>query len=652
MQAFTRETLSVDNTMPRVKKDFKSFRDRRKVLNKEKLARTFGTDEEIFALLPPKHEVEAQAKLYFQTWETTYRILHEPTFWQEHRSFWERRPGDDKQAGFAAILILIVAAMKCSTVKDDVFVGDSTADRDSASNLIETCEMWLNRQPRKRLTLPFFQLQCLTVLAKRANCVKLKQDWLTTGDVVRLALAAGMHRNPSLLATGRISEYEKEMKKRLWYTIAELEIQSSLDSGLQSSLTSLYFDTPAPSNLHDEAFTLETNKMPASRPIEHFTAASFLNVALRSLPLRIHLTKLLNDPSNILQYSDVLHYDDQITSILAELPTWTHPQASIPSALLGLQLRQFLLVLHKPYAKEASFNKRFMHSFTTSVEAASVIISTQEDLSNNGVLILNHFRNDAIRAGMTLSQIVFRNCARYKLRPSDPATHPQKIHSADANRHIADANVPPFSSKGGFAPPSLELNLPVLPRETLPRALITTSIEILDRCIQLFEKKVMRLGTGYMEYWLLTAAIGMLPPVNSPGGLHVTPIPDMTTDSEEMRERCRKALDRFTALAFRVLAMQRDPGNSLAASLRNTMSSSSPSDARTPSGMSGSRGIGGFAPNTMIGDMPFPVLNGGMGGGKGMDALNDPFNPLADMNVDLSGWNFPDFWTFDLAGDF
>ena len=209
LQAFTRETLVVDCSISRVKKDFKGFRDRRKVLMKEKIARTYGTDEEVFALLPPKHEIDVQAALYFRTWETTYRILHEPTFWQEYNSFWERRPGEDKPAGFATILILIVATMKCSTVKDDVFVGDSTVDRDAASSLIETCEMWLNRQPRKRLTLQFFQLQCLALLAKRVNCVKLKQDWITAGDVVRLALASGMHRDPSLLATGRIFRVRK-----------------------------------------------------------------------------------------------------------------------------------------------------------------------------------------------------------------------------------------------------------------------------------------------------------------------------------------------------------------------------------------------------------------------------------------------------------
>jgi hypothetical protein len=630
--------------MRRVKKDFKGFRDRRKVLLKEKIARTYGTDEELFALLPPKFEVDVRVSLYFRTWETTYRILHEPTFLQEYDSFWQRQPSDEQQAGFIAILVLIVAATKCLDVKDDLFVGDSTADRDAACNILETCEMWLNRQPRKRLTLRFFQLQCLALIAKRVNCIKLKQDWLTAGDVVRLALASGMHRDPSLLATGRISEFEKEMKKRLWYTIAELEIQSSIDNGLQSSLTSLYFDTPPPANLQDDAFSVETRQMPKSLPSEHSTPNSYLNVALKSLPLRIHLTRVLNDPSNVLQYTDVLHYDEQITSILAELPLWTGPHTAIPSTLLGLQLRQYLLILHKPYAKQAFVSSRFMYSFTTCVEVASAIISAHEDLNSAGILALNHFRNDAIRVGMTLSQIACMNCARLGMEPSVPPSGRDDNEFANPDRHVADMNIPPFANKGGFAPPSSELYLPVLPRQLLPRTLIITCVEILDKTLQLFERKVMRLGTGYMEYWLLSAAIGMLPPLPTAP----TSILHITNKDDDMRSRCKKALDRFTSLAFKVLAMQSDPMNPLAASLRTTMTDTSPSDERTPSMKSTNR----YGSSGMVGDMPFPTIERGAGMDKDPNVMTGTFDTLGDMNVDLSGWTFPDFWTFDLAGDF
>ncbi|XPS72543.1 hypothetical protein M3J09_004705 [Ascochyta lentis] len=174
----------------------------------------------------------------------------------------------------------------------------------------------------------------------------------------------------------------------------------------------------------------------------------------------------------------------------------------------------------------------------------------------------------------------------------------------------------------------------------------------------------MRLGTGYMEYWLLSAAIGMLPPLN-PVPRPSSSIAHRTTNEDEIRERCKTALDRFTSLAFKILAMQRDPSNSLAVGLRESMSGSSPSDVRTPSAASerrgtilssraagsfGMKGVGAFASNSMIGEMPFPSMSGSRD--DSMDALSGSFNPLEDMGVDLSGWTFQDFWTFDLAGDF
>jgi hypothetical protein len=32
--------------------------------------------------------------------------------------------------------------------------------------------------------------------------------------------------------------------------------------------------------------------------------------------------------------------------------------------------------------------------------------------------------------------------------------------------------------------------------------------------------------------------------------------------------------------------------------------------------------------------------------------MNGTFDVLQDMQVDMSGWSFPDFWAFDLGGDF
>ncbi|CAN9425947.1 unnamed protein product [Alternaria alternata] len=339
LQAFTREALTVDHSIMRVKTDFKNFRDQRKKSAKAKAARYSDIDLEVFAVLPTKSTVDAQVALYFQTWETSYRILHEPSFWKEYRIFWESDQDKKSSVSFAVLLLLLVAISKCLAPKDDVFIGDTTADRQAALELIDICDAWIGEQPRKRVTLSFFQLHCLSLLAKRVNCVRLKQDWIASGDLLRLSITSGMHRDPCLVGHGKISPFDEQMKKRLWVTVMELELQSSIESGFQSGLTGLYFDTPAPANLADEAFSPDTQHVPLGQPTEYFTSASYLAMTLKSLPLRVHLTQLLNTPSSVLRYTDVLHYDAQIRSALAILPVWNDDSALVPSTLLRLQLQ-------------------------------------------------------------------------------------------------------------------------------------------------------------------------------------------------------------------------------------------------------------------------------------------------------------------------
>ena len=638
----------VDHSITRVRTDFKTFRERRKVASRYQEATIHGSDDEVFAALPEKNIIDVQVALYFQTWGTTYRILHEPSFWKEYHAFWEQESTSYSRVSFAVILILIVATTKCLTPKDDVFLGDTTADRQEASKLVEICDVWLSKQSRKRLTLSFFQTRCLALLARRANCVKLKQDWVTSGDLVRNALAAGMHREPSLLASGNISEFEKEMKKRLWVTIMELELQSSIESGLQSSLSGLYFDTPAPANLHDDDFSSASQEMPASRPTKHFTSASYLKVALKSLPLRIHIAQLLNNPSSDLQYSDILHYDAQIHSMLSSLPSWDDDRSTIPAALLQLQLRQYLLLLHKPFAKLAAKNKRYMYSFTTSVDAASSMIATHDALISKGSLVLNHFRNDVVRVGLTLSQIMYHNCTHRPVKLTAPPPAFEETHSADQQHHFED-----LPSAKNYKRPDPPLMLPVWPQEPfLAKTLCISSAEILERSRLIFEQKVMRLGTGYLEFWLMSAAVGMLPSAPSPA----TSIAFVTNANDDILSRCRLTLDRFTALTFRVLAFQKDPGNSFAISLRDTMTSASPSDGRTPS-LSGAVGAGAALGMSPIASShaPFqnmPNIDMSREPTEGSKDMAGPFDALQDMQVDIGGWSFPDFWAFDMGGDF
>lgn len=634
----------------RVKTEFKHFRDRRKRLASKINTRDYDTDAQILAALPERSIVDAQAVLYFDTFETSYRILHEPTFWQGCRDFWQENcNGNKPQMSFAVMLVLIIAITKCLTPKDAIFIGDTTADRHAANHLIDLCESWMDGQPRKRITLQFFQIQFLTLLAKRANCIEMKQDWMASGDILRLSLASGLHRDPSSLGYEATSVYDEEMKKRLWVTIMELELQSSVDNGLHSHLTGLQFDTAPPANLADDAFSTDTLELPTSQPSEQFTSTSYLVVTTRSLPLRIHLAQLLNNPSGNIQYTDILEFDAQVRCAISALPMWNEKRAALSSGLLRLQLHQYLLMLHKPYARLPHKDGRYRYSFTTFIDTCSSIIAIHDDLLSKGILALSNLRNDVIRVGLNLSQVVYHNCARNIVGQPPPPTDVQDTLDGNAQGHFADSSIPKR-----WELPSKPLHLTTLPQEPfLAKILCSSSIDILEQTRQLFEQKVFRMGTAYMEYCLMSAAVDILPAQPSP----TTSITYINNAKDDIPSRGRKTLDCFTNLAARVVALQQDPENSLASSLRSTIASVSPSGSRGPS--LGGDGFDDGArsrlePPTSRDSGVTPMAGIGMGSSAGGDLgnLNGYVDPLQEVQMDMSGWSFPDFWAFDFGGDF
>ena len=578
-----------------------------------------------------------------------------PPSGQSIKSFGRDQKAQRRRIGFVVELVLIVATTKCLTAEQDpVFVGDRSAGREFASKLIDVCDAWLKRQSRKHITLAFFQHNCLSLLAKRVNCIKLKQDWVNSGDLVRLAMAAGLHRNPSLLAGQRLSEFDREMRKRLWGTIAELELASAVDCGLQSSLCGLHFDVSAPANVSDDVLTLESTQAPVGRPLDHYTSTSYLVHSQRSLSLRVHLMQLLSNPTTNLQYSDVLHYDTQITSALSSIPTWNDPEAAVSRALLDLQLRQFLLMLHRPYAMLAANNARFAYSFTACISAASVIVGLHDTLVQRNIAALNHTRNDIFRTAMTTTIIVYNNSSFLDIpgvstNGTTPATEESVPHSQPSTWD-------PTSKPS--VPTDFQLKIPHLPSDNfMMKSLITSSLELIERCMILFETKVMSMGTGYMEYWLLCAAVSLMP-ASTPTN------PAIYNYDNDLRLRNQKAIDRMTRLCFRVLAMQKDPDDDFAFSLRTTMSTSNTPEAR-PNGHFTNivvpQGTTPRGPGLESSIMGVPGVEGlpgvdGMAsvlhaGGKIMAPNQGAWDDLSDMQVDMSGWTFPDFWAFDMGAE-
>jgi len=374
-------------------------------------------------MLPARTTMDRCAVLYFDNFEIIYRVLHEPSFWRDYDVFWK-----DTEVGnpsFVVILLLVVSIVSTLAAQEPLrFIGKSSSARESAMRMVEACESWFSRQTHKHLTIELIQIQCLMVVAKQMNRMKMKRAWMSAGFLIRFGMSAGLHRDASILG-GRVSIFAQEMRKRLWATMVELELQASFDRGMPALSVDLSTHCGPPANIRDSDLEVLAQQAPSSQNVKIWTTTSYSRLSYHSINLRASLNNLINESNGILDYSDMLAYDEKIRVNLGSLPYWQSVEGSITEhlyspkrdserqkwtiskTLLDLQLRQFLIPLHAPFAQDAPTNPRHQHSAIVCYETTHKILALHTDLMASGTNVLNLLRDDVLGPALSTCRAVY-----------------------------------------------------------------------------------------------------------------------------------------------------------------------------------------------------------------------------------------------------
>ena len=133
-------------------------------------------------------------QLYVSHFESAFRILHIPSFWAEYEHYWEH-PAETVSA-LQLKIQLVVAIGLClqgrSERDDSASVFHSTA-----CQWIRDAHEWLFAPAEKdRLRIDGLQIACLLVLACQTLDFGGDIVYVTMGNVVRMALQMGLHRDP------------------------------------------------------------------------------------------------------------------------------------------------------------------------------------------------------------------------------------------------------------------------------------------------------------------------------------------------------------------------------------------------------------------------------------------------------------------------
>jgi hypothetical protein len=360
---------------------------------------TAGSLESFAAMVPPRERADLLVHGYLDIFETTYRVLHVPSFLQSYEAFWTEP--ESVEIEFVVQMLLVMAAINCVfTGGAEGFIGRSSVGRTTSHRWLEAVEVWLDQQSHKHTTLEYYQTHVLLLIAKVMTCYKIKREWIAAQSLLSMAMSAGLHREPTTLSN-KISPFDQEMRRRLWYTILEINLEISCDRGMRVSIGPDDWDCLPPLNVHDEDFNESTQTLPTSKPLGDFTRTSFLAQQTRHLPLRIDILTRVNSISRTLDLETVMQFDNQIREELDNLATW--PEKSITEAaraLATLVPHDYLLLLHQPFATQRLAQSQYFYSRCTRRESSLHIMKTYAELSEPAGLTMGNIRCDGFRASL------------------------------------------------------------------------------------------------------------------------------------------------------------------------------------------------------------------------------------------------------------
>lgn len=315
--------------------------------------------------LPPKHVCDQLVDAYLRTIETLYRIVHVPTFRREYEASWET--GAQPSTGFMIQLKLILAIG--ATLYDFTF-----SMRTEATRWVYEAQSWLMSPAFKsKLGVRFLQNNILILLARELVDVGGELIWITAGAVVRSAVYMGLHKDPSQLRD--MSTFDAEMRRRVWNTILEISLQSSLVSGGPCFITLDQFDTQPPGNFDDEDLDKDN---PVPKPSGQYSQSSVAIVLRQTFPARLAVVKFLNDLFSAGTYEETLGLDRHLRSAYKEarhkLQSYNNGSWSAPHRFelqaVDFVLQRYLSSLHVPYFSASLHEATYAYARKTVVDSS------------------------------------------------------------------------------------------------------------------------------------------------------------------------------------------------------------------------------------------------------------------------------------------
>lgn len=418
LRSYIKQLKAQNPYLNRLRDDIQAAKTQRENVTNRSSSTSFIKDSDLRNLIPVKSIADELLEIYVTRFETTYRVLHLPTLRKEYDEFWEgSAPPTVPTASAVRLLLVLAAAFSLRELCPNKTVfGGTAVSRDTARKWIEACDSWLSiaaSRGQSSQSWTLLSLTTLSIIARHANQIRRSEFWTSTGALLRQAMAAGYHRETQH-ATMKVSPFHREMRRRLWATIVELDLQACVERGMPPSLRREDFNTVAPLHINDEALREDMREPPSPLPLDSLSATSFQTTLYRSLDVRLRVCALVNTSTVETDISNILTLDQEIMQSIRSIPSTWDDEPTIEKdghhrgnslylrTVLDMCLRHQLILLHMPFAKMASHDPKFGHSRRARLEAATYILSEFRRLVETGTVPASRCRNEVIQAALTI----------------------------------------------------------------------------------------------------------------------------------------------------------------------------------------------------------------------------------------------------------
>ena len=272
--------------------------------------------------MPTRDIADALVDAYFRTGESIYRILHVPSFKEEYKQYWANPASVD-----ISFLLKMLLAMSNGAI---FYRGPDAAHIIAqAKKWVFAGQHWLSQAPseKSRLTLSGLQVHCLLILARQAHGMVGDLAWISMGSLLRAAQMMGLDRDSSYIPN--VKPLHAELRRRLWFTILELNLHLSLDMGKRAEIRSDDWDTLPSSNLNDEDVENHSG-LAGDFSSEAYTQCTIQRLLHESLGMRLEACQIMNGIRSEPSYDVVLSLASQLTKAAKKanaIPELTQLQA-------------------------------------------------------------------------------------------------------------------------------------------------------------------------------------------------------------------------------------------------------------------------------------------------------------------------------------